>query len=276
MRSSGSRVSGRLWCCALLLAGLLFAGPVVASASHRGAHLVVDATPDTAVRSQPVDPVLLSSARRDEGVSRGAGLRATSSAPPPPPSQAPPSTEPPSPPPTTRAPAPFRLEVPTVPGGAVLVDRLGSDHSRRVAADALTLIRFDWATALPGWQLRLLDGRSGYRGMTYPYEQVVEVYVRTGDTPAVLAHVIAHEFGHAVDVTLLDDGDRARWSAARGHRAGTPWWVSVGGNDFASGSGDFAESFAWWQTPGGHWYSRLGPPPSPLQLGVLGELSGRS
>lgn len=161
-----------------------------------------------------------------------------------------------------------------VPGGAVLVDRLGPDHLRQVAAEALPLIRYDWVTALPGWELRLLDDRPGYRGTTFPYERVVEVYVRDGDTPAVLAHVIAHELGHAVDVALLDDGGRARWAAARGHRPGTPWWVSAGSNDFASGAGDFAEAFAWWQTPGGHWHSRLGPPPSPLQQGVLGELSG--
>lgn len=283
MWSSEGRASRLLWCCALVLAGALVAGPVVLVGADAEPDLRLVA--DASLRSDPelptMDPVLRASAHRAGSAASATSpstttsttttsTTTTTSVPPAlPDPPAPPPEPPPAPPPP---PPPARLELASVPGGARLVDRLGSARSRELAASALAQIRYDWVTALPGWELRLLDGRTGYRGLTFPYERVVEVYLRAGDTPGVLAHVVAHELGHALDVELLDDGDRARWADARGVRPGTPWWVSSGVNDFASGSGDFAESFAWWQTSGAHWHSRLGPPPSPLQLGLLEEL----
>jgi hypothetical protein len=171
----------------------------------------------------------------------------------------------PEPTPTTAPPPPA--------GSARAVERLGSDELRSSAARALGLVRYDWQRGLPGWQLRFLPGRAGVRGYTYPDTRVIEVFVRADDSPEGLAHVVAHELGHAVDVTHLDDGERAAWRTARGIPGGAPWFPGVnGGTDFASGAGDFAESFAW-TFAGPPWFSDLGPPPDRLQTALVGQLA---
>ena len=170
---------------------------------------------------------------------------------------------------------PVSVEVPDpVPGGARALERLDSDRQRQVAAQALGRIRFDWRRTLPGWQVRFLPGRSGYRGSTFPDSKVIEIYVRDGDRPEGLSHVVAHEMGHAVDVSRLGPVQREAWKAARGIPADVPWFPGESGaTDYATGAGDFAESFARWQS-GVDWYSQLGPPPNPVQTGLLAALSG--
>jgi hypothetical protein len=161
-----------------------------------------------------------------------------------------------------------------VPGGARAVERLATDAQRAVASQALGRIRFDWRTVLAGWQVRFLPGRTGLRGSTFPDTKVIEVYVRRGDDAASLSHVIAHEMGHAVDVSRLGDAQRSAWSAARGYGASVPWFPTAdGARDYATGAGDWAESFARWQTGVG-WYSELGPPPDALQTVLMAQLAG--
>ncbi|MFN7152016.1 MAG: hypothetical protein ACK4V6_21365 [Microthrixaceae bacterium] len=179
-------------------------------------------------------------------------------------------------PPTTAVPAP--VVVPAAPSlapsHAQALQRLSSPGSISVASQALALVRFDWASSLPGWQLRFLDGRSGFRGLTFPDRRVIEVYVRAGDSPQQLAHVVAHELGHAVDVTHLSEVDRGTWRAARGFGSSTIWFAqAAGASDFATAAGDFAESFAWIHAPTGHWYSQLSAPPDFAQAAVLGVIS---
>ncbi len=172
----------------------------------------------------------------------------------------------------TPAPAPAAPEV--VPGGARAMERLDSDAARTLASRALGRIRFDWKTALPGWQIRFLPGRAGLRGSTFPEQQVIEVYVRSSDRVDGLAHVIAHEMGHAIDVSRLGDLQHRLWYQARGIPASVPWFPGgSGARDYATGAGDWAESFARWQTGVG-WYSELGPPPDVAQTAVMAELAG--
>lgn len=179
-----------------------------------------------------------------------------------------------SPPPAARAVAGVPTTAPAPPeGSGRAVERLGSDELRSTAARALGLVRYDWQRNLPGWQLRFLPGRQGVRGYTYPESRVIEVFVRESDSPEALAHVIAHEVGHAVDVSLLDDGERASWRGARGISARAPWFPGFNGEtDFASGAGDFAESFAW-TFAGPPWFSDLGPPPDDLQMALVRQLA---
>jgi hypothetical protein len=154
------------------------------------------------------------------------------------------------------------------------LQQLSSPDSIHTASQAMALVNFDWENRLPGWQLRFLDGRSGHRGLTFPGRRVIEVYVRASDSPAQLAHVVAHELGHAVDVTHLSEVDRGTWRAARGFGPGTIWFAqAAGASDFATAAGDFAESFAWIHAPTGHWYSQLSAPPDVAQAAVLGVIS---
>ena len=152
------------------------------------------------------------------------------------------------------------------PGGAAA---LAAMRTRVLGA-----ISFPWGRRLDGWQIEFLGPRTGYRGATFPKRRTIEIYVSPELTADELVHTTAHELGHAVDVTLFDDDARSTWSAARGRSGVADWWVADGRDDFSSGSGDWAECFAWSQLPRGMWYSRLGLPPTAAQLRLMASLVG--
>ncbi len=138
-----------------------------------------------------------------------------------------------------------------------------------VRTSVLASIPLHWRDLLPDWHIEFLGPRDHYRGRTSPESRHIEVYVRPDETFEELAHVTAHELGHAIDVTYLDDAERARFAEARGHTGHNAWWVADGADDFGSGAGDWAESFAWSQTGRLPWFSRLGPPPTAAQLDLM-------
>lgn len=138
---------------------------------------------------------------------------------------------------------------------------------------ALEQIDYPWSEALPGWEITFEPERSGLYGLTLVDEQRIEIYVRDGQDPDLLVHVVAHEIGHAVDVTLNDGADRRRWQEARGIGS-EPWWPGEAASDFATGAGDFAEGFAVWQAGPDHFRSTIGPVPTDAQLSLLAELAG--
>ncbi len=111
---------------------------------------------------------------------------------------------------------------------------------------ALARIGYPWRTELPGWTIDFHSHHPTLRGITRFGERRIDVYVHTDDV-FELAAVVAHELGHAVDVTINDTGARRRWKAARGIGAAVAWWPTPGRADFDTGSGDFAECFAAWQ-----------------------------
>ena len=134
-------------------------------------------------------------------------------------------------------------------------------------------IDYPWRQRLGGWTLAFLPGRPGLRGLTYVQLHRIEIYVRPEFTDQQVVDVVAHELGHAVDVTLLDNAARVQWLTARGLPASTPWFNVDEGGDFGSGSGDFAEAFAGWQV-GKVSQSRLAGPLTPPQLALLATLAG--
>ncbi|MFI5044699.1 MAG: hypothetical protein ACHQDC_07905 [Acidimicrobiales bacterium] len=145
---------------------------------------------------------------------------------------------------------------------------LDSADDRALAASALSLVGWDWRGRLPGWEIRFLPGRSGYRGSTFPDAKVIEIYVRGGESPESLAHVIAHEMGHAIDTQYLTDVQRQAWRTVRGIPAEVPWWPGSGAADYSTGAGDWAESFAYVQTHH-DWFSQLGGAPDAVQTALV-------
>ena len=96
------------------------------------------------------------------------------------------------------------------------------------------------------------------------------MYVRDGDTAQSLAGILAHELGHAIDVTHFKDADRAVWLEARG-QSGAQWWPDAYASDFETGAGDWAEAFAYWAL-GDPNSSRLAGTPNSAQLAVVRNL----
>lgn len=132
-----------------------------------------------------------------------------------------------------------------------------------------TLGTLDYPWQELGWTILFLGPRAGLQGMTYPHEQRIELYVRPGQSADDLAVVVAHELGHAVDVTFNDSTRRERWRDLRALPDDMPWFGCDGCTDYATPAGDFAEVFAWWLTEGRDYRSELGPPPDGEELEQL-------
>lgn len=141
---------------------------------------------------------------------------------------------------------------------------------QQLGAQAEALLPFDWQQVLPGWKINYLGQNDRFRGLTYPYEKSIDMFVRDTDTPQSLAGILAHEIAHAIDVEHFDDGDRNDWRNARGI-GGAPWWPDAYAGDFQTGAGDFAESFAYWAL-GDASSSQLGGNPTANQLALIDQL----
>ncbi len=134
---------------------------------------------------------------------------------------------------------------------------------------ALDLVGLDLETVFPGWSVEFYSAIDGYRGLTFADEQRIEVYVQANDTPSELAGIVAHELGHAFDLTYLDDSERLEWMDSRG--IDTQWWVGNGVSDFEAGQGDFAEGFAAYLT-GDHIHHDSAGPMTAAQQALLVEI----
>lgn len=136
---------------------------------------------------------------------------------------------------------------------------------------ALATISYPWQELLTDWTVVFLPEEPGLYGLTKVPDRRIEIYVRDDQSIGLLAHVVAHEIGHAVDVTFNTGPDRRLWEETRGLTA--PWWPDSGATDFRTGAGDFAESFASWQVGDGSFRSELGPPPTAAQIAILAQLA---
>lgn len=143
---------------------------------------------------------------------------------------------------------------------------------QRMGAAALRHVGFDAATL--GFRVEFQPGRPGLLGMTYPAERLITVWVRPGHGVADVAGVVAHELGHAVDVTWNTPARRQIYRSLRG-LDDRSWFTCNGCTDFSTPAGDFAETFAWWVLEGtGRFRSELGPAPTSDQLRSLVPLFG--
>ncbi len=140
-----------------------------------------------------------------------------------------------------------------------------------VTRSALAQISYPWQELLPDWNIEFYPERQDLYGLTIVSERRIEIYVRGDQSSGLLAHVIAHELGHAIDVTLNSEADRQQWRDLRGLEAS--WFPSDGETDFSHGAGDFAESFAAWQVGPQSFRSNLGPPPNDDAIRLMAKLS---
>jgi hypothetical protein len=139
----------------------------------------------------------------------------------------------------------------------------------RLGREALALLKFDWRETFPGWRIVFLPSRRGYLGMTYRPERRIEIYVRMDRPVKAIAHDVAHELGHAMDVTYLNADRRAKFLELRGLDVDTPWWACNSCTDLDTGAGDFAETFALWAAPRYKFYGTLAPASNPATLSVM-------
>ncbi len=118
-----------------------------------------------------------------------------------------------------------------------------------IGAQAEAMISYDWQSLLPGWNVKYEDDSAGYKGMTHLPTKSITIYIDANASVDDVAGVLAHEVGHAIDVTHLDDDDRMNWLEARDMPM--VWWAGDGLNDFSVGAGDFAEAVAasWVDSP---------------------------
>ncbi len=123
--------------------------------------------------------------------------------------------------------------------------------------DALALIAFDYAEAFPGWTISFRPARKRLLGVTLVNKRRIEIYLRKDRPTAQVAHDIAHEFGHVVDVLYNTEASRAKYVSIRGLPAGVPWWACNSCRDSEVGAGDFAEVFAQLVAPRTVFYSQL-------------------
>jgi len=95
-----------------------------------------------------------------------------------------------------------------------------SEQAREDAA--LALIGFPWQKLK--FQIVFMPPRHGFRAMIFPDKHRIEVYARPQDDTRLLAYDIAHELGHAIDVTRNTSETRKKWMKSRGINPATPWF----------------------------------------------------
>lgn len=186
-----------------------------------------------------------------------------------PPSSAAPAPAPidPAAPPTTTTIAPVAAATDTLPPFD-LADQAPGWEQRRGEA-ALARLPYDWRAT--GFTIEFVAPRAGYLGSTYPSQRLIRIWVRATESLDVLMHTIAHELGHAVDLTWGDAARRDQYRHIRG-LDGRDWFTCGGCTDYSTPAGDFAEVFASWLAGPSDFRSELAGPPSPEQLVVLEPL----
>ena len=166
-----------------------------------------------------------------------------------------------APPPAPPAPTTVATTAAPVTGAVPTPEQLG--------AEAVRLVRYDLGR-LPGWEIAFLPGRPGFLGLTFPERRRIEVYVRANETARSISYNLAHEIGHAVDLTASTRASRHAYRNIRGIPAATPWFGCRDCPDFATPAGDFAEAFALIVTdPAFDWRSRMGPRPTPTARAAI-------
>ena len=133
--------------------------------------------------------------------------------------------------------------------------------------EALALISFPWQQL--HYNIVFLAPKQGVRAMIFPTARRIEVYARPSDDSRLLAYDIAHELGHAIDLTFNTAETRKQWMATRGINPHTPWFGCNRCSDFKTPAGDFAETFAFLLLGPDNFSGRIASAPTAEQVPVL-------
>jgi hypothetical protein len=133
--------------------------------------------------------------------------------------------------------------------------------------EALSMIAFPWQQLK--YDIVFMPPRPGFRAMTFPKAHKIEVYARPLDEPGLVAYDIAHEIGHAIDMTFNTKETRKKWMVLRGIDPATPWFGCSRCSDYNTPAGDFAETFAFLMFGAERFAGRIAPPPTPEQIPLL-------
>lgn len=139
--------------------------------------------------------------------------------------------------------------------------------------------RFDGATRFPDWSILRAGAFGGTGGSTDATGKTISIYANRGRTVEEFTVTILHEWGHVVDIELLDAVDRAAYLELRGFDPATEWDAisSHRIEDWAaSPSEDFAEVLVVAWTGGDHQVRTTAPggQPSPDVVAATIELAG--
>jgi len=134
---------------------------------------------------------------------------------------------------------------------------------------ALDLIPFHWQQLR--YDIVFLGARPGLRAMTFSDKRRIEIYARPQDDVHLLAYDIAHELGHAIDLSYNTHEKRKQWMHLRGIDPATPWFGCDRCSDFATPAGDFAETFASILFGPKEFRGRIAPAPTAKQIPALVE-----
>lgn len=132
---------------------------------------------------------------------------------------------------------------------------------------ALALIEFPWQNLQ--YDIVFLSPRTGFRAMTISKKHKIEIYARPADDSLLIAYDIAHELGHAIDLTLNTAKTRKQWMKSRGIDPATPWFGCSRCSDYNTPAGDFAETFAFLLLGPGNFAGIIAPPPTAKQIPAL-------
>src|SRR5688500_7450123 len=88
------------------------------------------------------------------------------------------------------------------------------EYAEAVGREALEQI--DYPIENLGWTVAFLPGKPGFLGLAIGPKRRIEIYVRSSHGVSDVAHTLAHELGHAVDLTYGSDYRRSEYLRMRG------------------------------------------------------------
>ena len=138
------------------------------------------------------------------------------------------------------------------------------DRPTAVGEAALELIDYPWREL--GWTIEFHPGRPGFLGLARGPHRRIEIFVRPDHDVSEVAHTLAHELGHAVDLTYGGTYRRREYRRLRGLSTDSKWFGCDECSDYATPAGDFAEVFEYWLLGGGDFRSQLAGAPSQATL----------